>query len=455
MKRLACYALLSLCLGSIASPRRAFARDDLQVSAQNSDSAAEAAAGNQNPDSAAQVVAGTQESARPVAVPEPSDEAMRYYRSGNLLWIVNAIWGLLIPALFLFTGFSARIRDWAQKLGRKWFFVIGIYITLFLVITFVIDLPLAYYQGFLRQHAYGLSNQTLDKWFSDAVKALAVGIITGVLFLWVPYLLLKKSPRRWWLYTGLAMIPFIFFMLLISPVVIDPLFNDFGPMADKELEARILALADRAGVDAERVYEVDKSVDTEAVNAYVSGFLGTQRIVLWDTIITKLEPDELLFVMGHEMGHYVLKHAVKLVFFFSVLILLALYAAHRTAGKVIDRYESRFRFDNLADIASLPLLILMLNLLTLIASPVVFAYTRHLERESDRFGLEITRDNRAAASAFVKLQAENLANPRPGLLYKTWRATHPPLGERIDFCNRYRPWETGDPLRYEHLFASR
>ncbi len=442
MKHLVCFALLSLCLGSFANPSMAFPRDALQSNAQASDLATPAAA-------------ETQEPAGPVAVPEPSDEAMRYYRSGNLLWIVNALWGLLIPVLFLLTGFSARIRDWAQLLGRKWFFVIAVYITLFLLITFVIDLPLAYYQGFVRQHAYGLSNQTFEKWIGDAVKSLAVGIVMGALFLWIPYLLLKRSPRRWWLYTGMAMTPFIFFMLLISPVLIDPLFNDFGPMADKQLETKILELADHAGIDADRVYEVNKSVDTEAVNAYVSGFLGTQRIVLWDTIIQKLNEPELLFVMGHEMGHYVLKHAVKLVLFFSVLILLALYAAHRTAGAVINRYKTRFRFDNVADVASLPLLILMLNLFTLVASPIAFTYTRHLEHESDRFGLEITQDNRAAASAFVKLQAENLANPRPGPLFKLWRATHPPLGERIDFCNRYRPWETGDPLRYAHLFRDR
>jgi Zn-dependent protease with chaperone function len=411
------------------------------------------------PTGASESVQASQESAAevqaevgPVVVPEPSEEAMRYYRSGNLLWIVNALWGLLIPALFLFTGFSARIRDWAEKLGRKWFFIIGIYVTLFLLITFIIDLPLAYYQGFVRQHAYGLSNQAFDKWFGDALKSLLVGIVIGVMFLWIPYLLLKRSPRRWWLYTGLAMIPFLFLIIMVSPIWIEPLFNDFGPMEDTALEAKILALADQAGIDAERVYEVDKSVDTETVNAYVSGFLGTQRIVLWDTIIMKLDEDELLFVMGHEMGHYVLDHAVKLVFFFSALILLMLYVAHRSAGRLIDRFKGRFKFDQLADIASLPLLILMLNAFTLIGSPIAFAFTRHLEHESDRFGLEITRDNHSAATAFVKLQAENLANPRPGLLYKLWRATHPPLGERIDFCNAYRPWESGESLRYGDLF---
>ena len=393
--------------------------------------------------------------AGPVAVPEPSEKAMRYYRSGNVLWFVNVIWGLLIPALFLFTGFSARIRDWAQAIGRRWFFVVAVYFVIFVAVNFVIDFGLDFYQSYVRMHAYGLSNQTFGKWFGDALKSLAVGMVMGSLFLWVPYLLLKKSPRRWWLYTSLAAVPFIFFTLLISPVWVDPLFNDFGPMQDKALEARILELADRAGIQGGRVYEVNKSVDTEAVNAYVSGFLGTKRIVLWDTTIEKLDDDEILFVMGHEMGHYVLLHAIKGVFFFSVLILLALYLIHRTAGGLIDRYKYRFKFEQLSDIASLPLLILLFNVFWLIAQPVAFGFTRYMEHESDRFGLEITQDNHDAASAFVKLQMENLGNPRPGRLYKLWRATHPPLGERIDFCNDYKPWETGARLKYGHLFGGR
>ncbi len=391
----------------------------------------------------------------PVPVPEPDDKAMRYYRSGNVLWFVNVIWGILIPALFLFTGFSARIRDWSQAIGRRWFFVVGVYVIIFLVINFVLDFPLDYYQSFVRQHAYDLSNQTFGKWFGDALKSLMVGIVMGVVFLWIPYLLLKKSPRRWWLYSSLAAIPFIFFTLLISPIWIDPLFNDFGPMQDTALESKILGLAERAGIEGGRVYEVEKSVDTEAVNAYVSGFLGTKRIVLWDTIIEKLEEDELLFVMGHEMGHYVLYHVVKGIFFFSLLILVVLYLIHRTAGLLIERYKERFGFDRLSDIASLPLLILLFTVFWLIVQPVAFGFTRYMEHEADRFGLEITRDNHNAATAFVKLQAENLSNPRPGPLYKLWRATHPPLGERIDFSNTYMPWETGQPLKYEHLFAGR
>lgn len=412
------------------------------------------------PPAGSDTVAAEQEIAEPqargpVPVPEPSEKVMRYYRSGNLLWFVNTIWGLLIPALFLFTGFSARIRDWAQGLGRKWFFVIGVYLIIFAAINFVIDFPLDLYQGYVRQHAYDLSNQTFGKWFGDAVKSLMVGIVIGVLFVWVPYILLKKSPRRWWFYTSLAAVPFIFFILMVSPIWIDPLFNDFGPMQDTALETRILTLAERAGIEGGRVYEVNKSVDTEAVNAYVTGFFGTKRIVLWDTIIQKLEGDELLFVMGHEMGHYVLNHVIKGVFFFSLLILISLYLIHRTADAVISRFRDRFKFDRLSDIASFPLLILLFNLYGLVIVPIALGYTRRIEHEADRFGLEITQDNYDAANAFVKLQTENLGNPRPGPIYKLWRSSHPTLGERIDFCNVYRPWENGEPLKYEELFGTR
>ena len=387
-----------------------------------------------------------------VAVPEPTPTALQYHRSGLVLWGVTIMWGLAIPALFLFTGFSARIRTWAQAIGRKWFFVVGLYFAVFSVISFLIDLPLTYYQGFVRQHAYGLSNQTLGKWVSDSLIGLAVGIVIGFLFLWVPYLLLKRSPRRWWLYTGLLMIPFLVLMILVQPVWIDPLFNKFGPMKNKALEANILALAERSGIEGGRVYEVAKSEDTKVLNAYVTGFGNTKRIVLWDTTIAKLDEQELLFVMGHEMGHYVLGHVWKLILFFAAVIMATLFAIHKTAGWLIGRYQHRFGFSELSDVASLPLILLLFSAYVFVITPGVMAFTRYHEHESDRFGLEILRNNHAAATAFVKLQTENLGVPRPHWLVRLWQASHPTLGERIDFCNAYRPWASGEPLTYGHLF---
>ena len=165
----------------------------------------------------------------PVPVPPASEKALSYYNSGNILWVIEILWGMLIPALFLFTGFSAKMRDWAQKIGKKWFFVVGIYFIIFTVISTLIDLPLSYYTEFVREHAYDLSNQTFGKWAGDTLKSLIVGCIFGFLFIWIPYLLLKKAPKRWWLYVGLGTVPFMFLIMLVEPIWIEPLFNDFGP----------------------------------------------------------------------------------------------------------------------------------------------------------------------------------------------------------------------------------
>ena len=402
------------------------------------------------PPSAAQEASSAADA--PVPVPEPSEKAMARYRSGVVLWLFDTAWGFVVPAVVLLTGFSARMRNWAVRVTRKRVLTIAIYFAIFSIVMFVIDLPRAYYEEFVREHAYGLSNQTFSKWFGDSLKGLAVGTVMGALFLWVPYLLLRKSPRRWWLYTAMAAVPFLVLTLLIAPIWIDPLFNTFGPMKNKALETRILQLADRAGIEGGRVYEVDKSVDTKALNAYVAGVGGTKRIVLWDTIIARLDEPQLLFVMGHEMGHYVLNHIWKQLAIFSVLIALMLYAVHRTAGAVIAREHARFGFTELSDVASLPLIMLLFSLAFFIASPLALGITRHFEHEADRFGLEITRTNRAAALSFVRLQQDNLANPRPHWLVRLFRASHPTVAERIEFANSYRPWQTGQPLTYEHLF---
>jgi len=388
----------------------------------------------------------------PVAVPEPTEQALRYYRSGNWLWVVEQVWSITVLVVLLATGFSAALGNVARRLGRSWFFTIVIYVTLFTAITTILDLPLSYYAEYVRQHAYGLSNQTFAKWFGDSLKSLGVACLVGALVLWLPYLLLRRCPTRWWLYSAVALAPFIVVASLVAPIWIAPLFNTFAPMHDKALEAKILALADRAGIEGSRVYEVDKSVDTKTLNAYVAGVFGTKRIVLWDTILKRMTERELLFVMGHEMGHYVLGHVWQGIAFSVLLMLGSFYVAYRTAGAVIARFGGRFGFTNLADIASLPLLLLLFSGFGLAVTPIELAFSRHIEHEADRFGLEITTASHSAGTAFVKLQEDALANPRPGLLYKLWRGSHPPLGERIDFVNAYHPWNSGQPLEYGDKF---
>ena len=387
-----------------------------------------------------------------VAVPEATEKAMSYYYTRNTLWVIGLAWGLFVPALFLFTGWSARIRDVAARVSSKWAVMMLVYLVIYSAITYAMGLPLAYYDEFVVEHQFGLSNQALSKWLIDALIGFGVGTVISYFILLGIYRMLKRSPQRWWLYTGLISVPFVFLLILVAPIWIDPLFNKFGPMKDHALEAKILALADKAGIEGGRVFEVEKSVDTKKISAYVAGFMDTKRIVLWDNIIARMDEPELMSVMGHEMGHYVLGHVWKSILLICALIMLALYGAHRLSRGLIDRYKARFGFDRLDDIASWPLIGLVTSVVIFVAAPAFNAYSRYNEHEADRFGLEIARNNDAAANAFVKLQADNLGNPRPNALLHLLRGDHPTLAERIEFANTYRPWEKGEPLKYGEFF---
>lgn len=371
-----------------------------------------------------------------VFVPEPGEKALRYHRTGNILWGVATLWTLGVPFVAAFSGAGAKLRDLVSRAARgRWLPTVTLYAVAWTALVALVNLPLAYYAGYVRQHAYGLSTQALSKWASDEATSVAVSCVLAALVTWIPYLLLRRSPRRWWLWTGFASLPLTALLLVVAPVWIDPLFNRFGPVKDKTLESELLSLASRAGIEGSRVFEVEKSADTTTVNAYVTGFATTKRIVLWDTIIRKLSRDELRFVMAHEMGHYVLGHVARAVVLVPVCLTFGLFVVDRIARRIIASRGARLKFSELSDIASMPLIIFIFSVGTFAVSPAILAYSRHVEHEADVFGLELTGDRVAAARAFVRLHDENLAVARPSTVYRIFRSSHPSLGDRIDFCN--------------------
>lgn len=388
-----------------------------------------------------------------VSVPEATPQALRYYRSGMVLWALGGIVTLLIPAVILFSGLSGWMWRRIDSAVGRWLLAAVVFTVAYFTLDWVLRLPLSFYRGYVRQHAYGLSNQSFGQWLGDSVKARLFLLVFLAVVVPGLYGFFRAAPKRWWLYASAALAVVTVFVVLIQPIWVAPRFDDFGPMRDKPLEAEILALAHRAGIEAERVFEVDKSEDTEAVNAYVTGVGATRRIVLWDTLVDKLEPAQVRFVMGHEMGHYVLKHVWYFIAFTVGMILVTLYTAHRSMEGLVRRFGDRFGFHRVADVASLPLALLIAFGLGFLVSPVANALSRYQEHEADRFALELTHDNRAGATSFVTLSAVNLANPDPGPIYRLFRATHPAVADRIEFANDYRPWETGQAQRYAHLFA--
>ena len=387
-----------------------------------------------------------------VAVPVPPEKAVRRYHATIAVGITAIIWSFLSPALFLFTGWSARIRSWAERQGRNWYFTFVLYALAFGLLWFLVNLPLSYYAGFVFPHHYDLTNQTFSRWLGNTLKGAAVVLVVGLALGWIPFLILKKSPRRWWLWLGMLVPLFLSAQMFIQPVLIDPLLHQFRPLPDKTLEAKILAQAARAGIAGSRVYVANLSLDTKLDNAYVTGLFGTRRIVFWDTALKDFNDDELLFILGHEMGHYVLHHVIQLIACASLLAFLSLYAWYWLAGPVIGRFKNRWSFDTPADFAALPLMILAFQLSVFAGLPAYMAFSRHVEHEADRFGLELTHRNHAAAAAFVKIVQNAGYVYRPSPIIQFWYGSHPTPAERIEFCNQYRPWETGQPSKYQEYF---
>jgi len=365
------------------------------------------------------------------------------------LGFVEPFYNMVVGLILLFSGASARMRDFANTLSRNRYVRALLYLTPYVMASFVLTFPLNWYQGFALEHRFKLSNQTFGAWIGDEGKGLLVSLVffglTGLLSL--AYLAIEKSAKRWWLWLALGSIPVIVIGTLITPLVIDPLYNKFTPLRNQELRGKILDLAAKAGIPGRKVYEVDKSQQTKKFNAYVNGFGASQRIVLWDTMLKGMSEDEILVVMGHEMGHYKLGHIWKAIALNSVLSLLLFFLSARIMSWAVLRFGDRWGFHELHDLASLPLMVVTLGLVSLLSQPLVNSVTRMSEHEADTFALEVTRLNDAAARVFLKLGSQNRSNPEPSATVKIFQYTHPPLIERIRYALQYQPWTEGKPNR--------
>jgi STE24 endopeptidase len=341
--------------------------------------------------------------------------------AGSLVFAV--LWGVV--ALF-----AGRHRNYAVKV---------FYILILSLAIWLIGLPLSYYRGFVIEHHFNLSTQTFGNWLADTIKSGYIGALFMTVLIPFAYWGISKRAKDWWLWIGIVAVPIMIFVIVVVPVFVSPMFNKFEPLKDEALAQRILGMAEKAGISGGRIYQVDMSEQTQAINAYVTGLFGSKRIVLWDTTIKKMTPDEIAFVMAHEMGHYVMNHVWIGIGLFSVIFLILLFIIHKSIGWFIHRYSDSFGFAAVSDIASLPLLMLMFSLMMFLLDPLTNGFSRKIEHDSDRFALDLTRDNASGVSAFIKLANENLSNPSPSAFIEFWQYSHPPLQKRIEFCRSYTP----------------
>ncbi|MFN2385866.1 MAG: M48 family metallopeptidase [Thermoanaerobaculia bacterium] len=393
---------------------------------------------------------------RYVLSPERERQAVAYSRARYRLHFIGFLWTLAVLAGLVASRAAARLRDLAEKTSRNRFVQFLVVLVPLGVVQALLELPI----GMSRQRLardYGLSVQSWTSWLADWVKEGAIALAIGIPVLWLVYTALRRIPRRWWLAVGLASIPMAIALVFIAPLVLDPLFFRFEKLEESrpDLVAKIETLTQRAGleINRNRMFEMNASAKRRSVNAYVTGFGGSKRVVIWDTTLQKMTPDETLVVFGHEMGHFVLRHVWKGILLSCLLLTALLYLVNRAAQWAVARHGRRWGIPSVADFGSLPLLALLLAVFAELSLPVSNAYSRHVEHNADVFSLEATHGvvpdlPRVAASSFQKLGEINLSDPSPPPFIRLWLYSHPPVGERLAFAASYDPWSRGGKPRF-------
>ena len=348
----------------------------------------------------------------------------------NFLFFILTPFEWLLYFVILITGISRLFESrgteqqkWAIWRNAKYLFLLSF-------LLFILQFPLNYYQYKLSK-SYGISTQQFSSWMRDNVIDFWIDFGMSVLIVSVLYWLIKKSPKKWWFYAWALTVPFSIFLMFIQPVVIDPIYNDFYPLKDKALEAKILSLAAQADIPAEHVYEVNMSEKTNALNAYVTGIGDNSRIVLWDTTLNRLSDEEILFIMAHEIGHYVMKDIYIGIAEYLLMTLIGLWLIAKIMPWFIRRYGAQLKIEKMSNIHSLPLFLLISSVLLFFSSPLSNAISRYQEVRADEYAMELVEDPEAAVSSFQNLTKSGLSEVNPPTLVKWFRYSHPPMIERI------------------------
>lgn len=373
----------------------------------------------------------------PLYPSEAARQKVKSYTHGNYaLDLFGTFYFILLLGLIAFTRTSARLRDFTRRIFTKRPLVIFFYWALFFSLITILTFPLDYYKEFYREHLYGFSQQSFPDWLGDYLKGFAIGIILGGLFFMILYWVFKKSPSRWWVWGCLVSIVFAILSIAIAPELIAPLFNKYEPIKDAKLRGEILSLVQSHGIHPQDVYEVDASRQSNKIGAFVFGLLGTQRIVLTDTLIQRCTPPEVLVVVGHEIGHYILNHIWKGIAFFSIVIFLFGYLLQLILRKILTRYENKLGFREVSDVASLPLILLIFTLLFFLVTPLFNWYSRYQEAQADWYGLESTGYWRANIEVDKKLGEYREMDPHP--INEILFFDHPSGKNRIKMALKYR-----------------
>lgn len=335
-----------------------------------------------------------------------------YFEGGYWLILWDLVYGLVVAWIFMSKGLSQRLKSIATKVNNinlQNF----IYIALYFVASYVLTYPLNIYENFFREHQYDLSNLTFGGWMAEEFTGLLVSIILGSLLTVGIYSAIRRLKDNWWKWAGGFSFIILFFLILIAPVFISPLFNTYTPLADEKVKEAILSMARENSVPVDNVYQFDASKQSDRISANVSGIGNTIRISLNDNLLNRCTPEEVKAVMGHELGHYVLNHVYEGLVYFTVIIFIGFGFVNWSFKKVVTRWGANWSSKDISDIATFPLFVALFSVYFVLARPAINSIIRTNEQEADVFGLNAAQEPDGFASVAMKLSEYRKIDPGP------------------------------------------
>jgi STE24 endopeptidase len=336
-----------------------------------------------------------------------------YFEGGYWLTLWDFLYGVCLFLLLLGTGLSAGMRDLAEHITRFRLLQTLLYWVQFILFNAIAGFPLTVYEGFFREHRYGLSNQNFASWMGDEMKGMLLGLVLGGLAVAALTGIVRRLPGTWHIWGAVVSIVFVMAGSLIAPVFIAPLFNDYTVLKDQKIKDSILRLARANGIPVSEVYEFNASKQSKRVSANVSGFLGTTRISLNDNLLNRCSPEAIEAVMGHEMGHFAMNHIYKGILFSTIVFALTFTLLRRALDWSLLRWGARWKLRGVTDVAVLPLAGLLISAISMVLLPIENTFTRTQEFEADMYGLNAAGQPDGEAEADLLLGEYRKLDPGP------------------------------------------
>lgn len=344
---------------------------------------------------------------------EALEKSNAYFEGGYWLLLWGTLVAVIADGVFLRFRWSAKIRDFADRLTSKQWLQPAVYVIPYVLISSVITFPWMVYTQYFREKEFGLMNLGFADWFVEQLIGLAIGVVMAAVFVMIFFAVIRRFPKSWWVLGTVVMSVFMLVVITIAPVFIAPLFNDYKEMEGGDLRDQIVAMAVEKNVPADNIYVFDQSKQHDRISANVSGFANTMRISLNDNLLLRSTPAEVKSVMGHELGHYVLGHVWRLVIVFSLIFGVGFFILAKLIPNLIDKHGDRWGIKSISDPAVIPLFGIIFSVYFLLMTPATNSLIRINEIEADAFGLESAKEPDGFASIAMKLSEYRKIEPGP------------------------------------------